>query len=94
MAGGILFHVTYAFPTIATVIIYGTLLYTLKKKAGITEATRMRMRSMSKMTQGVVVAVIVCNAPLMLWAEYWIVMEKLGDDEAVLKTTFGVHNIG
>ena len=84
------FFVVYAFPVIATVIIYGMLLYTLKKQTSITERTRKRTRSMSKMTQGVVIAVIVCNVPLMLWAQYWIVMRKQGNDEAVFETTIGV----
>ena len=89
IANGIQFHVIYTLPIIATVIMYGILLYTLKKKTDVSEATSMRLKSMSKMTQGVVVGLIVCNVPLILWVQYWIVMLKQGNSDAVFKSTFG-----
>ena len=85
-------HVIYTVPIIATISMYVMLLRTLKKKTNsdMNEETRMRLTSMAKMTQGIVVGLIVCNVPLILWMQYWLVMLSQGNGDAVFESTFGV----
>ena len=92
IAIGVQIHVIYTFPIITTVIIYGTLLYTLKKQSdtAMSEVTNRRLRSMANMTKGVVAGVIVCHVPLILWVHYWLVTLNQENSDAVFKSTFGV----
>ena len=53
-----------------------------------------QMKSMAKMTQGVVICLLICNLPQMAWAQWWGLMLQKGTEEAtkeVFGTHFGVH---
>ena len=52
-----------AVPMVSTLIIYGILLYILKKRKSLTATTSKRMKSMERMTHGIIAALVILNAP-------------------------------
>ena len=90
------FQLLQTFPLLCTTIMYAILLYILKKKTDVSEATNKKKKSMAKMIQGVVICLVICNLPMMLWILWWGEMLKKGTEEArevVFNTAFGVNNI-
>ena len=61
---------------------YVVLLYILKKKTDVNEATNKKKKSMAKMIQGVVICLVICNLPTMIWILWWGEMLKQGTEEA------------
>ena len=64
-------------PILLTVIIYVMLLCTLNPQTAAGSATGIRMRELVKMTYGVVIGLIVCNVPALL---YTTIMRTQGYD--------------
>ena len=54
-----------AVPMVSTLIIYGILLYTLKKskRVSLTATTSKRMKSLERMTHGIIAALVLLNGP-------------------------------
>ena len=90
------FQVLQTIPLFSTTVMYVRLLYILKKTKDVNEATNKKKKSMAKMIQGVVICLVICNLPTMIWILWWGEMLKQGTEEArrvVFDTAFGVHNI-
>ena len=98
------FHALFTLPILSTIVMYFMLVYTLKKKMEKTEITnvitntcnntRNQMKNMTRMTRGVVICLLICNLPMMAWAQWWGLMLQKGTEEAmkeVFGTHFGVH---
>ena len=56
-------HLLGSVPMVSTLVIYGILLYTLKKTKSQTATTSKRMKSLENMTHGVIAALVILNAP-------------------------------
>ena len=84
----------WVFPLLATIIMYVVLLYTLKKDTNSTvESTQLRntKKTNAKLTKGVVICLVVCNAPYVLWVNYLGVNDPNGGYSAnVFNTNFRV----
>ena len=88
------FHIFFTLPILSTLIMYGVLLCALKQNAD-TISTQLRETKdfMAKLTKGVVICLIVCNMPYIIWAQYLAVKYPNGDFAAnVFNTNFGVRN--
>ena len=104
----IAFHIFFSLPILSTIVMYGVLLHILKQKADIesnfTEnsqivsqiisKTRETKKSTAKLVKGVVICMIVCNLPWILWIQYLGVYINSRFARDVVNTNFGVrHNI-
>ena len=86
----IAFVVCHTVPILSTVLMYIMLLCTLKRSWYTTYATTINQKSLAKMTQGVVVSLVVCNLPYGAWAKYAMAMYRKGKIDDVYNTIFGV----
>ena len=86
-------YILMVFPILLTIIMYGVLLYTLKKGTSSTHLSR-KKKTMAKLSQRVVVCLVVCNVPYIVWVHY--LGAKYPDGrytENVLNTNYGVRNL-
>ena len=100
---GIAFHIFFSLPILSTIIMYGVLLYKLKQETR-TISTQLRdlridtstdniYTSTAKLTKGVVICMLVCNVPFILWMQYLGVKYQKGGlsfAANVFSTKFGV----
>lgn len=63
-------HICYSAPILSTIILYIVLLVTLRRDTGFANSAGERMKSLSKMTRGIVICMIVCNVPYLAWKQY------------------------
>ena len=85
----------YALPIFSTIIMYFVLLHTLKQKREevIIEATRMRLRTLAKMTKGIVVGLVVCNLPYLVWLQTYLALWCQNNGTILMENDFGVRLI-
>ena len=57
------------------------------------EATTMRLKSMANMSQGIVIGLVVCNVPLIVWTQIYLVKLMQCKKEEFISSAFGVHNV-
>ena len=93
LANMIQFHLIYTIPITGTLIMYGLLIYALKKKKRVSEAVNLRLKAMARMTQGIVIGLVVCNVPLILWTQVYLVKMMQCKKEEFINSGFGVKNI-
>ena len=90
ISGVIAFQVFFSLPILSTVIMYGALLYTLRQKKADTTQAQELIKSTSKLTKWIVICLLICNIPWMLWTFYTNVKYPSGGSANVFDTTFGV----
>ena len=86
----IVFHIIYTIPITGTLIMYGMLIYALRNKKHVAETTAMRLKSMANMSQGIVIGLVVCNVPLILWTQVYLVKMMQCKKEEFINSAFGV----
>ena len=100
----ITFNIFFSLPILLTIITYGVLLYTLKKR---TSAISTQLRdlhiddtstdtiyaSTAKLTKRIVICLLLCNVPWILWIQYCGLKYPRGGAANVFDTIFGVWNI-
>ena len=74
----ILIQLSATVPTLLTISIYVTLLYTLKKSTAASKETSKRIKLLAKMTHGIVVAMVVFSLPGIAAMQYFATMLKKG----------------
>ena len=82
-------HASLSAPILLTLIMYGILLYTLKHKHSTSDETSRKMHSLRKMIRGVIAAMIICNAPMIVWGEWagaWARQGRAAFQEQVFNT--------
>ena len=100
---GIAFHIFFSLPILSSVIMYGVLLYRLKQETRaistqlrdlhIDTSTDNMYASTAKLTKGVVICMLVCNVPFILWMQYLGIKYRKGGlsfAANVFSTNFGV----
>ena len=92
-AAGFQFLVFFIGPTISTVIIYGLLLCTLTPETTINEATASRMKGMAKMTRGIVIGLLVCNVPGIIFNIYLIMTVLQGREYETFNSPVAVRHL-
>ena len=90
------FHLFHSLPILLTVILYAMLLYTIKQETDIRHTPYTTKRSFAKMTQGVVICLIICNVPYILWFVWIQYLGALHEHgmmmmQKVYSTNFGVN---
>ena len=90
-AAGFQFLVFFIGPTFSTVIIYCLLLCNLNPETTISEATSSRMRGMAKMTRGIIIGLLVCNVPGIIFNIYLIMMILQGKTYETFSSTVAVR---
>ena len=93
LANMVQFHLIYTIPITGTLIMYGLLIYALKKKKRVSEAVNLRLKAMARMTQGIVIGLVVCNVPLILWTQVYLVKMMQCKKDEFINSGFGVKNI-
>ena len=77
-------------PILLTVIIYAILLFTVKRKRiegnRLSHSTSKRMRALAKMTHGIVIGLIVCNVPGLLFMAYFTITMEHGNIDDIFKS--------
>ena len=90
-------HALLTVPILLTVLIYAVLLWTVHRHAGtesrVSNATRIRMRAFAKMTHGIVIGLIVCNVPGLMFFAYFTKMIEEGKTNDVYKSLLAVRTV-
>ena len=83
-------HALLTVPILLTVLIYVVLLCTVHRHAAANKrtsnATSIRMRALAKMTHGIVIGLIVCNVPGLIFFAYFTKMIEAGKINDVFKS--------
>ena len=91
IVGIIAFHIYFSLPILSTIVMYGALLYTVGQKKGtISTQLQETKKSTAYLTKWVVICLLVCNIPWMLWVFYVGLKYPSGGAANVFDTTFGV----
>ena len=91
IVGGIAYFINFSLPILSTITMYGALLYTLGQKKGtISVLLQETKKSTAKLTKWVVICLLVCNIPWILWTFYMGLKYPSGGPSNVFDTTFGV----
>ena len=88
----IAFHIFFTFPILSTLIMYAVLLHMLRQKRD-TDSTKFRKtkKSLAKLTKRIVICMVVCNMPFIIWVQYLgVKFPSGGFAENVFDTNFGV----
>ena len=89
-------RISYSFPILLTLLIYGLLLRALKQEIQEIDVNGSMNRikeNLAKMIQGIVLFVVICNVPYVAWFEYLFAMLNKGRASEIWNTNSGVQII-
>ena len=79
------------FPILLTVLLYVMLMCSLNQQTSNNEGTMTQMKALASMTRGVVVGLLICNVPGLLYLAYLINMQSKGRSDEFFTSNVAVR---